>query len=427
MEYLIDTIKKLVGEGELKTIGKELFLKVSNFIWEKKYSPFSEFFINKEWREAIESGELILGRKSLDSQFYQKLSISYGKVHKYDQAEYYMRKSLEMKIEHSIEGIISIVEKNIFLAEKNLISRYINLGGINNLGFIEHELKEKTQKVRFLTKIVSKDYPMNFFGDKEDYFHRVICKKYPRLKSITPEMINSFKLKEDKLSFLTFNKVRDNRIDISNLKDIINTNKTIENSISYSEAREILNITDKGRANSLSSTMHKNSTNKLILNKMRESAGIFKNNFNLDTLINRIEYIIINLKLYKKIIPEKHYVFCHGDLNKKNLLYDEIINKYYIIDWNFYGLALKGYDLSDIFADYGLTFEEIEKNYIEFIFEEEEDAVLNKLFFAYNLLIHWIGKLDENKIEKEINTCILPAIEYMESLSAYVQGGLNII
>lgn len=413
--YLFNSIKKIILDGEFLLLFKEVFLKISEIKWRRKYKQFDYFYKRRKWFKAIEIAESILETEEGDEKFFHRLSISYSKVDRKDKSKVYISKSLKLRTNYSIDYIVNIVENSIFKDHKNIKSEYTYIGGGDNLGFINHEYIEYMKKYEYLTKIIPTNYPMDHFAYKEEYFHSIICKDYPNLKTIVAQAINCIEMKKEKLFLMTFIKINNDKKDKSNLNDIININNKIAKSIKYNQVVKILKITDKGKAIPLSSLMHKLSTHKIIFKRMKNKVNNLDSNYNIERLIDRVKHIIIDMKMYEYINPEERYVLCHGDFDEDNVLYDKASDTYSVIDWSSYRLGIKGYDLTKYFWSFGLSFKEIRENYLD----STQNGIdnIDRMFFVYNFLIICIERLNRNKIDKEITQRILPVVNYIESFS----------
>ena len=418
--YLLSTIKKIVLEGKFSSIIKEIILKLSKVEFRKEYRRFYKLYKNKEWSDAIQVGSKIIKKDKENQKLLHKLAICYSKINMNDKGEYYIRRSLNLKTKKSIDYIVNRVEDCMPLDKEKFKSEYAYIGGADNLGFIKHEYREASKTHKYLTKIISTTYPMDYLAYKQQYFHSVICERYPRFKSITAQVINCLYMDKEKLFLISFDEVNNDKKDEDNIYDFINISKSIESSIEYKDVIEILRITDRGKAINLSSLMHKSSTHKIIFKDMKNKIRQMTYKDDLKDFINRVEYSILGLKIYKKIIPKDRYVFCHGDFDKGNVLYNRADNIYKVIDWSSYHLAMRGYDLTKCFWHFKLSFKKIREIYLDSTHNNMDD--LDKIFFAYNFLIICIERLDKDKVDKEINERIMPLTNYVEDLSKGIKA-----
>ena len=422
MMCAVNSIKKIILEGDLKSLIKEVLFKLSSLECRRRHKAFSECYRTKQWTEAIKLGETIVKISGENEEVFRKLAVSYKEVGNCEYAQYYMEKSLLLRTKNNIEPIINMVEEDIFSPDLDVKSEYEYLGGAFNLGFIKHAYKKENTTYKYLTKIIKDDYPINIQASKERFFYQVLVKDYPSLKAFTIDMINYMKVKKFKLILITFEKLSNDKKQIGDIKKIINIVESLAEKIKYDDLVRILKIADRGRMIPISSSMHRPSTHRFIIKDMRKNAPKVKVKLEIEEIINRIEHIIIDLKLYQEINPKDHYVFCHRDLNAGNIIYDRENDRYNIIDWSTYGLGLRGHDATTFLCDYGLKFIEIRDLYLNNIEDGDMDINLKKIFSTYNLLIIWLHRLDlENSLE-QMEKCIEPAVDYMQEMAEKFQA-----
>lgn len=411
--YLLDTIKKIIKDGEYLVLVQELLLKLSALEWRKKHRRFKRLYKNKQWEKAIRAGSQILTLESGSPVLFHHLAYCQKKLHNYQMAEVYMKRSLEERGKVGVKDIIALVEQAAFAGKYNISSQYLYLGGAGNLGFIEHKHIQSGQVNKYLTKIVKKDYPYNHFADKECFFHQHICQEYLACQSLSPKMIHAFELEAERLLFMTFEQVSTDPLDKSQLPVFIQINKNLSGWIPAKEVKAILKETDRGKAVALASIMHKESSHDFILWRMKNKIKKMPNRLDLEQLIERIRHIMIDQQLYDKINAKADYVFCHGDYNKDNVLYDQEEKRYYIIDWSSYGLGLPGHDLAKLFISYDFNFQEAKEYY-------PSQELLFNLFLTYDLLILWIKRLNLDNMEETMKKRLIPGIEYMETKLPFI-------
>lgn len=394
----------------------EFRLKVNTSKWNRQHKDFQSYYTNRQWEEAILAAKNTLSTGPVDEELYRKLANSYVKVNNDMKAKKHMKTALELRAGVSKKELMQLVETTTFSQSLAVDSQFTYPGGGDNVGFIQHLVETERGTEKYLTKIVPTDYPLDHFAKKEQYFHKVVRPQSAKLTQVTPEMLASLERKEDRLLLMTFPKLANDGISCEHLQDILQINKKINQSLQVDEIKDILQMTDRGKAAHLSSLMHRRSTHLLIFQNMRKKIHPLQQREELQRQITRFERLILTLELYREINPATDYVFTHGDFNGNNILYNKKEDKYYVIDWSSYGLGLRGQDAAKLFASCRMPFKEIMESYIDLIFEEDEKIVLNKVFFVYWLLILWIERLDLENIEKQLTDDITPGADYIEQL-----------
>lgn len=414
--YFVSFITKIIREREFRSLFNEFWLKIKTFRWQQKHQAFNDYYVNRQWNQAIEVANNILASGPVDPELYRKLANSYIKVNNSKKAQQHMKTALKLTIKLDKKELIQRVEQTAFADCLQVESSFTYLGGGDNLGFVHHLVETEAGKQQYLTKIIPTVYPYNHFAEKEQYFHQRVRPKKTELQQTTLEIINAVKMKQDQLLLLTFPKRANNGISQENFEDLIQINKKIASSLPAQEVERILSVTNRGKADHICSLMHKRSTHVAIFQKMRNKIHHLEQQEELQQLIMRFEQIILTSELYRKLDPAEDYMFSHGDFNGNNILYDHSEKSYYIIDWSSYDLALKGYDLAKLFASYRLPFKAISDNYLALIFAEDKEDWLGQVFFIYHLLILWIDRLDLENVAEQITEYIAPAANYIEKL-----------
>lgn len=416
--YLFNYGKKIILEQDFGSLWNELLLKLNTLKWNQKYEEFNEYYTNEQWGKVIQVAGKTLQTGKADQKFHRKLANAYIQMNNEDKADWHMRKAFSLNNTSDLENIIDEIEASTFGGHRKIHSQFAYLGGEANLGFIEHIEVKGIVTSKYLTKIVPIEYPFDHFAKKERYFHQEVRMKYPVLQPLTLEIIDYAEMKEEQLLLMTFPKLINNGIGRENFADLIRITEKISVAIPASKIKKILKVTDKGKAYQLASLMHKPSTHAIIFKSIRSKIKDLYHRDELEQVVAQMEAIILGLKLYKEINPAEDYVFCHGDLNESNIIYNKKEANYFVIDWSSYGLGLKGYDLARLFADSGVPFSEINEFYLTKIRKKDEENKVNQIFFVYHLFIFWIDSLDLKNVEEEIAQNMIPAVNYVKELMA---------
>lgn len=412
--YLIDSVKKIIHEGEYKTLYDEVLLKINTLRWKKKYQTFNDYYSNHQWEQAITASEKTLEKGVADGEFHRKLANAYIHLNSQEKATAHMQKAFSLNSLTDVQSIIAWIEETTFPEHKTIHSQFTYLGGADNLGFIEHTIGTGKGTRKYLTKIVPTTYPLDHFAKKEQYFHIKVRPKYPSLQELTLDLIGDAEIKAAELLLMTFPKLANDGISRENIPTFIQLTKKINAAIPAYEISRILEVTDKGKAPQLSALMHKASTHRIIFRKIRSKIKTLDERDILEQVVAQMEQLILGLALYKEIDLATDYVFCHGDLNESNVLYNEKETSYVVIDWSSFRLGLRGYDLAKFFAGHGVTFMEMNEQYLDKIFDENKVNPVQQVFFIYHLFIFWIDLLDLENVEAAVTESMVPAIEYAQ-------------
>jgi len=383
------------------------------------YNELYFLFVDQNrWEDARSIAKKLIAIKPDEAKHYFKLGRCYNYLKKIDLAEQYFIKALEKKHNMALSDIILYVAKDIDPDLASIQSRYFFIGGKNNYGAIEHIQHGNKGSATYITKIVSAS------KTKEIVFYDKICKQYPKLQSITPKIIS---IKEfNGTNFITMEKIIGHRPDKNRAQDVLNSVLSKITSVRYSE--ELLNCfapplyrlalkKDRSQAVSLFfSSIHKESTNRrlfMLLDKKLSSANYSAASINI---LRHLEKIIMNFKLYEKIIPEKHYSFLHADLGPHNILLKNDLCPY-VLDWNSYTIGLSCFDAAYFLSRYKFSFEEIEKLYLNNINIGKDLDNIENIFFIYALIVIWFQRFNRKDFDRAHLKYLDPAMDRLEVMA----------
>lgn len=389
---------------------EEITRKLRHLKTSKEKEQFQFYLIKEEWEKAIEIGHVLEKTESVSHDFYQIMAIAYSEIRHTKKATINMKKCLEQYIGEDVDRFIKKAS-NLIYSESKMISEYVYLGGKNNLGLITHKDRDE-KKETYMTKIIPQESSHESLIEKEIAFNEKIRKRSQSLQSITPALISDDDFKEQHLKLLTFEKKGKGLVAKVAFNKILELNRIVTDSISYENGIDLL----KGNVTREEWKMHKRNTHISFIRAMRETSEEIDNIGDLTAYIDRIEQVIVESEAYKEIIPKRDYFFCHGDLNKGNIIFDEREEHYYIIDWTHYGFALRGHDPANYILKFDCDFSEVLTNYLPKISIFNSTNSLEERFFVYKLLIGWIKQLTKENTKRNIEKKIGPAVAYLEAM-----------
>lgn len=408
--FYLKTIITLIKNKNFGLIILKLISRFNHLRDSPAYKKNSHLFDTEKFEEFIDSSNQLEKKEAVDSRFYQKKAIAYFRLDDKNQANNTMQKSLELFINEQTDYFVNQVEGIIF-DPLSVKSSYGYLGGYNNLGVIIHD-SISNPKSHYITKITKND-PINRHSiKKEIVFNDLIRKGNPFLEKASPAMISSIDYHHKKLKLLTFEKKGQTLIDDFDidLNVILQLNQLVINSTKYDDTHHLLKHKHLEKFLNPMMKMHEKISHEIIYDQMIKD--IRKNNCSdhILSLIDTITALIINSKLYQEIKPAKDYVLCHGDFNPANITYDKNFASYFLIDWENYGFSLKGYDLANYLAMTTLSFSSIKNDVLPLFFPVDDQEIIEKIFFTYQLLIKWVNQLKKETEFDAIKTNILPAV-----------------
>lgn len=431
---IINKIVKHIRQG---TLFFWIFKKWS--VWEKtewyrimkrrKYKLFKKLIAQNKKNEAIDIGKQLLDGNPGDQMLRKKLSNLYWDIRRKKTCISTMRAVFSQELNAKIDSIIPNIQNAITSDVSSIDSKFVNQStGTNMVCWIKHTYRLEQGTKTYLTKIYRSE------SNKEKLFYLKIREQYPILKSITPELINFTEIKPDNVSLLTMEKVveKQKHLDEEYFNNVLEAHRIIT-SIRYNDVINLIPQDDfnpkilQVAYNKVSlrlafTVIHRESTNKEIFKqlyiKLRELS------YSPDTikLIRRLEYIIIDKKMYEKLKPELHYAFLHGDFNRSNILIDNNRCHCKVIDWSNLMVGPVGLDIVQFFKAFDFSFRKIDKLYLTNVYYESHLETIEKIFFIYALIIIvWFQKLDQNTVNTQHHEYLGPAIECLEMLASKIK------
>ncbi|MFB6466862.1 phosphotransferase [Cytobacillus sp. Hz8] len=411
----------------LKQGFKALFIHMN--IWLKR-KKFIQYLVQKEWTQASVLGEKLVNLIPERIENYLYLALCYKNLRKNELATSTLFQGLRYITNPEI--LIKVIEDK-FPAMEVIQSKYIYMGGEQNLGCFEHTLTNNGEIRKYLTKITTQSSI-----ELERAFYLKIYKHFKNVRFITPKIINISERKTENLALLTMEKV-DGIVPNLNgkiLKEAINASKLI-NTVYYCEIIDLIPQPDFNKEFQLINknypnhpifalysfiSIHKKQTNQrlfqLIYKRMRE----LKYTAKTYELIKKLEMLVFDWELYNQINPIVDYTLQHGDFDSHNMIWNVQMEKLYIIDWGNMYVGPKWIDLAGLFGQLKLPFHEIDKLFLNIEDETTKINPIEKIFFLYPLIVTWIIVFTRNELEENLDYYLRPAIEEFESLTLKVNN-----
>ena len=220
MHLLYRVLKMLITKEHLPLLMK-IFDKICSFEIRADYRSFNKLYKRNHWSEAISVGQDICNLGLQDAELLHKMAICYFKLEQPVLANDYMERSMITRAKLTTNQILDLVYCNAFPKHSDVISGYAYLGGLSNVVFFKHEVQIQKAKFKYFTKVALIDSVNGIGKEREVFFHNVIREQFPKLKSISLELMSSFDIKPAKLSFMTFEKAVGVRATIHHLEKVI--------------------------------------------------------------------------------------------------------------------------------------------------------------------------------------------------------------
>ncbi len=398
----------------IKNLIKKIYMKLMGIFGISELKLKNELMkkINtKNYKEAMDIGNILMSKKTEDAEVLYWIAKCCFYTSQFDLAELCMCKSLKLLLNMDIKQITQEIENNVFSGIEVNSSYSVKDGGLHNIGILKHTLKSSSKTCKYITKIVPNFKKTNYFRKRELYFNTILKHKFNNLEKTSAKMVGFFKIKG--VYFFIYEALED-KVQKKHIFKIIEQHNLISE-IKYKEIKYIIKKMDILNSKPYISLMHKKNTHRyLLLNLSTKITSLnnYKYERQLYDIISKLTVLIIKSKIYKKIKINKHYVFCHKDLNLGNILLDVKGNKPKFIDFSSYNICIKGMDLGRIFRDFKFTFSQIDTIYLSTI-EADKDNI-RKVFITYKLILLWFNDLTRFNFEYIFHENILPAVNYIE-------------
>lgn len=368
-----------------------------------------------EWKSALNIAYKLIDLNSNKADHYFILGRILAYLNKFDEAKEQYTFGLSYKHGISFNELTNRIR--VGFADKEMSSEYVLVNGRNNFGAFIHSSSDK----QYFTKISK----YRGGSKREERFYKDIVKHFPELEKTTPKFIDSMVI--DGILYLTIELIEDNNYKINNsdIDKIINSS-TLVSKIKYRELIKIQRnrnylFTLKKRPISIViffTQIHQKNYNErlfLLLYKMMEN-----NNYSMEffEIIESLQSLIMNNKLYAFINPDKHYSLIHGDLIASNIKAQKNSNSnhVYMFDWATFTTGPRFIDLSRYFTSRFTPYETIKSKYLFNDTLEHKLSIIEQIFFLYSLILFYLVSPKKIPKEKQLNTFMLPALHDLEIL-----------
>jgi len=380
-----------------------------------KSRHFKQLIKRGKWFKATLVGEQLITLFPNNFNYSVELAKCYQEMGNYFRANDIIQKYMDFNF--NLNNVVKMLEHEINSSD-NIESKYMNLEGNNNCGLIEHKIYTSKSVNKYLTKISQSKH-----NEMEKLFYNKVYYYFPKIRKITPKLVNIKEIDEANLFILTMDKVEGEKpsLDDQTIHKASKISQTIS-SIKYSEVYQWFPLIVDKEGHKLIDLLwsfgeiHKEFTNKNLF------SFIFKEIDNSDysketvKLFKRLEIAIMKNKMYKNLEPMDHYSIQHGDFFQWNLLNDNYSNELTVIDWGLMRIGPTWCDMAGFFGEIRYPFHKIKSNFLSNSEASGHMEPIEKLFFIYTLIAVWFVEFSKDEFEKSHEIYLRPAIELMESM-----------
>lgn len=362
-----------------------------------------------DWEKAICVSKKLINIDPDNKEYYLRSGRAYSWSGDKINAKEMYKQVLLLTHDTSFNHIIKKVQKGFMDTPDKEKAKYVLPGGMNNLGMIFHEDKERS----YVTKIT---YAKE--DKKERLFYTELLNEFPQLQQVVPLFIDLKTL--DNIQYLTIEMLGKGKG--VPLSDVIKTSQQLSkvkyNSIVNLFPNDQYPYVLKKRANFITpffTQIHKKSYNEKLFKDFKRF--IDRNIYVPQDIeiINRMEDLILDNELYLWINPEKHYSLIHGDFKLPNIGENQN-GELKVFDWSGFKIAPHFIDIARYFQATSTSYSDVRKNYL---FNESLDrklSTIERVFFLYAFILFHFIILSKNNRDEKINKYILPALMDMDML-----------
>ena len=388
--------------------------KIRQILCSKENRQFYRSFRKHDHARTVEIGNKLIKNEGNNPEFLRAYGLSLGRLGYLEEGERMLHRALNAIAHCDYNQVLTFSQKAF---SPNSISKveHMLLGGYTNFGFLKHHLIDgQTDQNIWLTKITRFE---SISTKYERHFYLEVGKLHPRLIELAPKLAAYQMIPRTKVELLTTEYIDSEQVATQDLKKVMKINKIIE-SIPYQECKTLFKDVEMKVGRYIPSHLHQKAINLEALLEMRIHAEKTDEKHDLNELVSRIHTIVIGNRLYNKIKPEIHYAFCHYDFHWKNILVQKQTGKHFVIDWNNFGIAMRGWDMNYYFGNFRYDFHEIEDIYVSQIkFDDPVDERIAKIYFAFLQVYVWFFRMDRYGSPGQLTSHFAPAVEFMEKTS----------
>lgn len=414
----VDYAKCLKAAGDIK--GAEEAIQKGIVHHPKSESILKElhslYDFKGDWKGAENVAEQLVSLHPEKANYHFRLGRTYAFRNKYEQAETFYKTGLKQKHGMSFDYLIEKIQRGFSDNPSEVSSKYTFTNGKNNFGAIIHTYGEK----EYFTKI--SNYTIGAYH--EEAFYRDLCAQFPVLKDIAPGFIDAQVI--DKMLYLTIEMIDDDRFAAEQLEDVIKASSTITSILykdiidDYSNRKYAYQLKNRSiSAVQFFTQIHQKEYNEKLMSALATIMKQQQQPKSVYQVIERLESIIIDNKLYTFIQPERHYTLQHGDLTHYNIKIEKHTGNLRLFDWATFHIGPRFMDMIRYFTKRFTPYSVIKDKYL---FNEEangEMQLIEQIFFLYALIVLYL--LVPNAEGKSMNTrmdeFILPALHDMDELT----------
>lgn len=131
----------------------------------------------------------------------------------------------------------------------------------------------------------------------------------------------------------------------------------------------------------------------------------------VERIVQSLESVIMHRNLYFLLDPKQHYSLLHGDFSNGNIKVNQEDESIKVFDWATFTTGPRFLDMARYFAHNLMPFSKVDEKYLNNQVNNNQLSLIEKIFFLYALILQYILRSGENRVEEKLGECISPAHE----------------
>lgn len=370
--------------------------------------------ISGDWNSAKFYADTLIDMNPEQSNHHIRLGRIHSHRKEYHQAEEAYKSALMFHHGLEFDRLIEKIQQGFAENPADVTTRYVTIGGMNNLGAFIHEYGNKT----FLTKIAK----YKGTNKREAFFYKELCSDFPVLKELVPSFIDSQVM--DNILYLTIEKIAGDpppsKVDhFEQVRDIAQKMASIKytdvaGKFNIPNYQFQFNLRNPNIVAQFFTQIHKKKYNQKLFESLHLLINQNEYPETIYHMVHRLEDIVMKNQLYDLIEPEKLYTLMHGEFKPESLIIARESGTPYVIDWSTFTIGLNVVEMARYLSASLPSFITVEQVYLH---KETNLTHIERIFFLYAIilfyLLRWL-KSTKTESRKKISDFIQSALDAME-------------
>lgn len=370
-----------------------------------------------DWKAAKTCAEVLIKINPNQANHHIRLGGIYSQLKTYSEAKEAYKNALIYSHGLTMEILIEKIQRGFTENPADVSTRYVHIGGMNNLGAFIHEFGNK----KYFTKITK----YKGINKREAFFYKELCADFPILQQLAPMYIDSQIM--DQILYLTIEMIDGSPAKPEHFKQARDVSEKIA-SIKYQDLigkfklpnyQFQFNLRNPNIVAHFFTKIHKKKYNRKLFDSLQSL--ITQNAYPeaVHQMVLRLESLVMDNQLYDLIEPEKHYTLMHGEFKPDSIIIEEDSGTPYVIDWSTFTIGPHFVEMARYLSAFLTSYAEIKQLYLDKDQTVGKRTSIERIFFLYALILFYIYRFIKSRkteTRQQITDLILSALDDMEQL-----------